>query len=137
MTSPILPLRAAILARCGPDPTLAGLMGGAVHLWDEPPRNAPPLYGVFGPCEARDASTSSDRGHEQELSLVVWARPGSAASALAAAERMAELLDDAPLAPAGHRLVHLSVTSLAADRDGETNLARATLRLRAVTEILG
>lgn len=134
MTSPLLPLRAAIRAACLADATLAGLMEGAVRLYDEPPRAAAPVYAVFGDALARDASTSSERGHEQELAIVVWANPGSAASALAVADRMAALLDDASLALAGHRLVLLAVSAVEVDRDPETSLARATLRLRAVTE---
>jgi len=48
----------------------------------------------------------------------------------------ADLLHDAALALAGHRLVLLRVAAIACDRDDKTNLARATLRLRAVTEVI-
>jgi hypothetical protein len=136
VTSPILALRAAILARLQPDAELAHLMGGAVRLHDEPPRAAEPVYAVFGDVLARDWSTGSDRGHEQEAAIVVWAKPGSAKTALAAAERIAALLDDAALTLAGHRLVLLRVAAIESARDGEANLFRATLRLRAVTEIM-
>ncbi len=136
MTSPILALRAAILARLQPDAELADLMGGAVRLHDEPPRAAESVYAVFGDAAARDWSTGSDRGHEQEAAIVFWAKPGSARTALAAAERVAELLDDAAPTLAGHRLVLLRVTAIESARDGETSLARATLRLLAVTEIM-
>jgi hypothetical protein len=135
VTSPILALRAAILARLQPDAELADLMGGAVRVHDEPPRAAEPVYAVFGAAAARDWSTGSDRGHEQEAAIVVWAKPGSAKTALAAAERVAELLDDAPLTPTGHRLVLLRVAAIESARDGD-NLFRATLRLRVVTEIM-
>lgn len=136
MTPPIRALRAALLARCAGDATLAGLMGGAATIHDEPPRDAVPVYAVFGDSEARDASTSTEGGHEQDLAVHLWGRPGSAASALAAGERMAELLGDAPLAPAGHRLIRLSVVSLAVEREERSRLARVVLRLRAVTEAL-
>jgi len=53
-----------------------------------------------------------------------------------AAERIAELLDDASLALLGHRLVALRVVAFAADRDESSNLARATVHLRAVTEVV-
>ena len=136
MTSPILALRQAILAAAQADPDLAALMGGAARLYDEPPRAAEPVYAVFGDVSAEDASTSSERGHEQDLALVVWSREGSARSGLEAAERLAAILDEAPLVLAGHRLANLRVTSIAADRDRDTGLARATLRLRAVTEVM-
>jgi hypothetical protein len=135
MTSPILALRAAILARCTGDATLAAMLGGAAAIHDEPPAAAVPVYAVFGEGEARDASTSTERGHEQDLAIRIWARPGSAASALAAAERIAELLDGAELSLTGHRLVGLSMTALEIGREERTNLARAVLRLRAVTEV--
>jgi hypothetical protein len=44
MTSPILALRAAILAAAQGDAELASLMGGAVRIHDEPPRAAEPVY---------------------------------------------------------------------------------------------
>jgi SPP1 family predicted phage head-tail adaptor len=46
-----------------------------------------------------------------------------------------DLLHDASLALAGHRLVLLRVAAIESDRDEKTNLARATLRLRALTEV--
>jgi hypothetical protein len=89
---------------------------------------------VFGDAAARDASSDLSAGHEHEAAIVVWATPGSAKTALLAAERMADLLHDAALALAGHRLVLLRVAALESGRDAATNLARATLRLRALTE---
>ena len=136
MTSPILALRAALLAAAQADLELADLMGGAVRLYDEPPRAAEPVYAVFGEARARAWSTASDRGHEQDASILIWGKEGSAPSALLVAERLASLLDGAALVLDGHRLVNLRVTELEAGRDGDTNLARVTLRLRAVTEAI-
>ena len=135
MTSPILALRGAILAATQADAELAGLMGGAVRIHDEPPHAAEPVYAVFGDASARDWSTGSDRGHEQDATLVVWAREGSARSALLAAERIVVLIDGAPLQLDGHRLVDLRVAGIDVRRDGGANLAQVTLRLRAVTEV--
>ena len=137
MTTALLALRAAIRARCAADGSLAALLDGSAAILDEPPRGAAPAYCVFGPAEARDNSTSTDRGHLHRLALTVWARPGSAASGLSAAGRIAELLDDAVLTPSGHRLVRLSVEEIASDRDRDTNLAFATVRLTAATEVVG
>src|SRR4051794_6175410 len=129
--SPVLALRVAIRAHCAGDAALAELMSVAIRLYDEPPRGAEPVYALFGPCKLTDWSTSSDRGHEQALTIVVWAAPGSAASGLRAADRLSALLDDAPLALAGHRLVNLAVIGLDSERDDKAGLARTTLRLRA------
>jgi hypothetical protein len=136
MMGPVLALRAAILVRLAPDTALAALMGGALRLHDEPPRGAQPVYAVFGKAEAKDWSSDGSRGFEQDAAIVVYAKAGNALSGLQAAERMAELLDDAPLALVDHRLVGLRVTAFAADRDEISNLARATVHLRAVTEVL-
>lgn len=135
MNGPILALRAAILARLQPDAALGDLMGGALRLYDEPPRAAEPIYAVYGDAVARDGSCDGGRGHEQEAAIVVYGKPGSARSALLAAERIAALLDDAALALDGHRLVNLRITAIESARDERTGLARATLRLRAVTEV--
>jgi hypothetical protein len=136
VTSPILALRAAVLAHAGADAALLELMGGTLRLHDEPPRAAEPIYAVFGDVTAEDWSTDLDRGHEQHLALVIWSREGSARSGLDAAERFAALLDGADLPLPGHRLVNLRVTAIAAARDDKSGLARVTVRLRAVTEAL-
>jgi hypothetical protein len=136
VSGPILALRAAILARLSADAELAALMGGALRLHDEPPRAAEPVYAVFGDAVARDWANDGGRGHEHELAIVVWATPGSAKSALAAAERAADLLHDASLVLSGHRLVLIRATAIESDRDAKTNLARATLRLSALTDVV-
>jgi hypothetical protein len=135
VTSPVLALRRAILDAAAADAELAALMGGSLQLHDEPPRAAPPVYALFGDVTAKDWSTDFDRGHEQDAGLVVWAERGGARTALAAAARFAAILDDAPLALDGHRLVNLRVTEFSSTRDNDTQLIRVTLRIRAVTEV--
>lgn len=134
MTSPVLALRAAIRAACLGDAPLATLMDRAIH--DEAPRAAQAVYATFGDVALRDASTSTERGHEQDFAILVWSKRASAASGLAAAERLARILDDARLALAGHRLVSLAVTGLDAGLDEQTATSRVALRLRAFTETL-
>ena len=135
MTSPVLALRRAIIETASDDAELKALMDGSLRLYDEPPRNAEPVYALFDDATAQDWSTDTDRGHEQDVSLVVWCERGSARAGLSVAERLAALLDDAPLLLNGHRLVNLRVTALASVRDKDTQLARVTLSLRAVTEV--
>ncbi|MCG7392560.1 DUF3168 domain-containing protein [Microvirga sp. ACRRW] len=134
MTSPILALRRAIVEAASADAELASLMGGTMRLYDEPPRNVEPVYALFGDVTAQDWSTDTDRGHEQDLSLVVWSERGSTRTGLAVAERFAAILDDVPLDLDMHRLVNLRVTEIASARDKDTQLSRVTLHLRAVTE---
>ncbi len=135
MSGPVLALRKAILDAARADAALAALMGGEVRLYDEPPRAAEPVYAVFGDVTADDWSTDLDRGHVQNLDLVVWAKQGSARTALAVADRLAAILDDAPLPLDGHRLVNMRIGAMRSTKDEKTSLARVTLSLRAVTEV--
>ncbi|WP_246696809.1 DUF3168 domain-containing protein [Methylobacterium planeticum] len=132
--SPLLAMRAAILARLAGDAALARLMGGSLRLHDEPPRGASPVYALFGDAEIRDASVDGAERHAHTLALVVFARPGSSRTALEAAALMAGLLTDPGLVLAGHALVTCRVLALAATRDPRSGEARATLTLAAVTE---
>ncbi|MBQ0822286.1 DUF3168 domain-containing protein [Microvirga terrae] len=135
MTSPVLALRGAILDAAAADAELCALMGGSLRLYDEPPRGAAPVYALFSDVRAADWSTDRERGHEQSLGIVVWSEPGGARTALAVAERLDAILDDAALTLDGHRLVNLRVTEISGERDKDTRLTRVTLRLRAVTEV--
>ena len=89
---------------------------------------------MFGEASAEDWSTGEGQGHSHRLSLVVWGQAGAAAGALQAAERLAALLHEAPLAPAGHRLVLIRVSRLAATREAATGQARVEVMLAALTE---
>ena len=110
MSDAILALRAAVQARLAADAALTALIGPD-RIFDEAPRAARGLYVVHGEVEARDWSTGSDRGCEQEFALVVWAaQSGSSRQALEASGRrwMQVSLDDprtveeiAALAPVG------------------------------------
>ncbi|MEA1834025.1 DUF3168 domain-containing protein [Methylobacterium durans] len=132
--SPLLAIRAAILARLSADATLIGLMGGRLRLHDEPPRGAAPVYAMFGDAEIRDASVDGAARHAHSHALVVFAKPGSARTGLDAAARIAALLSEGGLAPAGHALVTYRVAALRATRDEASGEARCTLTLEAVTE---
>jgi hypothetical protein len=136
MSDAILSLRAAIQARLEADVELSALIGtGRIH--DEAPRAASGVYVVHGEVEARDWSTGSDRGCEQDLGLTVWAGESSSSRrALEAAALVVAALDEAALAPAGHGLVNLRWRSSRLARDGATGLAFVAIRFRAVTEAL-
>ncbi|MBA4270137.1 MAG: hypothetical protein C0447_12055 [Methylobacterium sp.] len=132
----ILAVRAAIQARLESDPGLTALIGPA-RIHDEAPRGAGGSYIVHGEVEARDWSTGSDSGCEQEFGLTVWAgESGSSRLALEAAARIVALLDGAGLTLSGHRLVNLRWRSNRLARDPATGLASVAIRFRAVTEAL-
>ena len=134
---PVLALRTAILAALAADPALADLFRR------EP---APARRAAAGArcrstrcSDARSRATRRARGvraHAQEADIVVWSRPGSAATGLAVADRMAALLDDADLTLPGHRLVRLRVAESGATREPASGASRAWLKLTALTEAL-
>jgi hypothetical protein len=136
MSDAILALRAALQTRLAADAPLTALIGpGRVH--DEAPRAARGVYVVHGEADARDWSTGSDKGCEQDVSLVVWAgESASARQALQAAACVAAALDEAELTLSGHRLINLRWQASRLARDARTGLPFVTVRLRAVTETL-
>ncbi len=136
MSGPVLALRRAIHARLVADAALVALLGGA-HVYEEAPRAAHGVYALYGDVKAEDWSTSSDRGCEQRFEIVVWAAETTSASAmLEAADRICDLLHEAALTLAGHRLVNLRHVACAVERDAKTGLPRTTLSFRATTEAL-
>jgi hypothetical protein len=134
-TSPVIALRKAIRACLLADASLTTALGGA-HIYDEAPRDAAAPYITFGDAQARDWSTASDRGSEQFPILNVWSEQRGVREALAIAEQTRALLDDAALTLDGHRLVNMRFVSIETKRENGGRLARASLRLRAVTEAL-
>lgn len=136
MIDAVLAVRRAIQARLVADGPLSALLGGA-RIFDEPPRAAPGPYIVHGDVEARDWSSGAELGCEQRIELIVWAPSGGeTARALSIAGRAALVLHEAPIAPAGHRLVLVRQTGLDVRRDARTGLSRASLWLRCITEQL-
>ena len=132
--SPLLALRAARIALFAGDAALARLMGGAVRIYDEPPRGAVPVYALFGTAEIRDDSVDGARRHRHSHVLAIIARPGSTRTALDAAARMATLVETGAPVLAGHTLVSLRAESVSARRDEQSGEGRAVLTLQAVTE---
>ncbi|WP_293808071.1 DUF3168 domain-containing protein [uncultured Bosea sp.] len=136
MSDAILALRVAVQARLLADTPLTTLIGPD-RIFDEAPRAARGLYVVHGEVEARDWSTGSDRGCEQEFTLVVWAaQSGSSRQALEAAGLIVAALDQVDLTVNGHALVNLRWLSSRLAREMRNGLPQVTIRFRAVTETL-
>jgi len=136
LVNPVLALKAALRDKLLGDPDLIALFGGPPRIFDQTPRGAPYPFIAFGTATASDNSTSSDRGHETRLDLLVFSREGSTREALQIAGLIEAALADADLSLTGHHLVSLLLVDVetALERDGETT--RATLQFRAVTEAL-
>lgn len=124
MSDAILALRAAVQAHLVADTALTALIGPD-RIFDEAPRAAHGLYVVHGEVEARDWSTGSDRGCEQEFALVVWAaQSGSSRQALEAAGLIVAALDQVDLVPEGHALINLRWLSSRLARETRNGLPR-------------
>jgi len=136
MSDAILALRAAVQACLIADADLTALIGPD-RVFDEAPRAARGLYVIHGEVEARDWSTGSDRGCEQEFALVVWAAQSSSSrQALEAAGLIVAALDQSALALDGYALVNLRWLSSRLARETRNGLPQVTIRFRAVTETL-
>ena len=133
--SPVVALRKAIRLALLANGPLVARLGGA-NVFDEAPREAIPPYVAYGDSLARDWSTATDRGTEQFLVVNVWSIQRGLREALDIADMIAGLLDDQPLALTGHHLVNLRLVALETRREANGRFARASLRLRAVTEAL-
>jgi hypothetical protein len=133
MTTSGVALRAAIHDALVSDAGLAAVLGGA-RVYDEPPRGATFPYVTLGEARLTDASSDGGMTQEHQLTLHAWSRKGGHREAHLIAGTLLQALDDAPLAPDGHRLVNLrfSVADIRRESDGRTY--HALVRFRAVTE---
>lgn len=131
--SPVVALRKAILAHLAGDAALAGALGGA-KVYDEAPRDVEPPYVLFADAQMRDWSTTSSRGAEQFLALSAISTQRGSRQALDIAQRIVDLLDEAPLVLDGHDLVDLRFLTIETRREQNGRLARVNLRFRATTE---
>ncbi len=126
-------LRAAIHDALIADSAVIAALGGA-KIYDEPPRNAAFPYVTLGDARVLDASADLAPMQEHQLTLHAWSRQGGHKEAHIIAGALLSALDDAPLSPAGHRLVNLrfAVADIRREADGRTY--HALLRFRAITE---
>ena len=126
-------LRAAIHAALISDAALTAALGGP-HVHDAPPRDAAFPYVTLGDARLTDISGDDAPAQEHLLTLHVWSRQGGHRQAHVITGALLQALDDAPLAPAGHRLVQLrfAIADIRREADGRTY--HSLVRFRAVTE---
>lgn len=128
-------LRAAIFDALCADGGLAAALGG-VRVYDVPPRNAAFPYVTLGETRVIDASADGTPLTEHQLTLHAWSRQGGHREAHVIAGALLSALDDAPLAPDGHRLVNLRFALADIRREADGRTYHALVRFRAVTEPL-
>jgi hypothetical protein len=133
--SPVVALRKAIRAHLIADAALVAALGGP-KFFDEAPRSAEAPYALFAETQMRDWSADQSRGAEQFLALAIVSTQRGLSAALGVAQKLVDLLDEAPLSLDGHRLIDLRFVSLETRRDQSGRFACVTLRFRATTEYL-
>ncbi|MDB5654287.1 MAG: orfg8 [Tardiphaga sp.] len=133
MAAATVALRAAIHAALVSDPALAAALGGP-HVYDAPPREAAFPYVTLGEARITDLSADEAPLQEHHLTVHAWSRQGGHHEAHVLTGALLAALDDAPLAPVGHRLVNLrfAIADIRREADGRTY--HAMVRFRAVTE---
>ena len=133
MPSAHVALRAAIHDALVIDSGVVAALGGA-HVYDVPPRNAALPYVTLGDARIIDASADDSPTQEHQLTLHAWSRQGGHKEAHVIAGALLQALDDAALAPDGHRLVNLRFTLADIRREADGRTYHALVRFRAVTE---
>lgn len=128
-------LRAAIHDALAADGALTSLLGGP-KIYDEVPRAAAFPYVTLGEARVSDFSAGDEPGTEHQLTLHAWSRQGGHREAHLIAGALLQALDDAPLAPDGHKLVNLRFSLADIRREGDGRTYHAVVRFRAVTEPL-
>jgi hypothetical protein len=125
----------AMIARLAADPTLGGQLGGP-RVYDRLPPGTRPPYVAVDATRSTDWSTATEAGDDHRLVFTIAAEgTGRGTAADIAASVAAALVDAAPPVLTSHRIVRVAheQTEITA-RD--TNVWRATLRLRIITEHL-
>jgi hypothetical protein len=134
MSHPAEALKAAIAQHLQANaPVMALLRQPKVHT--EPPRAEAYPHVVLETGATRDAGSGTEDGHATELLLRIVTRHTGTAEAHAIAEAVEAALRTLPAALSGHRLINLVHQGTEA-RTGKTGLATATMRWRAVTEVV-
>lgn len=131
--SPAVALRKAMLSRLSGNAALVAALGGA-KFYDEAPRGAEPPYVLFVETQIRDWSASEAQGAEHLFVLAVISAQRGAREALDIAQRLVDLLDEAPLILQDHHLVDLRHIASETKREHNGRFARVNLRFRATTE---
>lgn len=132
--SPVVALRTAIRAYLLADAGFAAALGD--KLYDEAPHGLEPPYALFADAQSRDWSADLSPGAEQLFTIGVTSTMRGLSEALELAQRIANLLNEAPLTLQGHRLIDLRFLSMETRREQNGRFARINLRFRATTEYL-
>ncbi|MGD9540601.1 DUF3168 domain-containing protein [Methylocystis sp.] len=132
--SPVVALRKAVRTYLLADSGFSALLSN--KLYDEAPRGVEPPYALFADAQLRDWSADLSPGAEQFFTIGVTSTMRGLSEALELAQRIATLLNEAPLALQDHRLIDLRFQSMETRRGQNGRFATVNLRFRATTEYL-
>jgi hypothetical protein len=125
-------LHAAIYAALTADAALKALVGDPARVYDDVPEGTPFPYVTLGEISTLDWSTASEIAFEHRLTLHIWSRYGGRKEIRDITAAIHDVLHDADLALAGHRLVSLffQASDVFRDPDGATVHGLARYRAR-------
>ncbi len=133
MSSPAWELQKAAYVALSGDADLTTLLGGA-RIYDHVPRGAAFPYVTFGPSTLRDWSTGTETGSEHIITLRAWSKAGGEKEVHLILEAIRAALNEAELAPDGHRIVSLRHELSEATREPDGETYQGVARFRALTE---
>ena len=126
-------LQTAVFQALVADPTLSGLVGGAIYD-AAPPGTLPQLYVSLGPEDVTDASDKTGHGARHEFVVSVVADTAGFLTAKQVATAISDVLVDADLTLSRGTLVGLFFVSAKARRVQDSDVRRIDIRFRARVE---
>ncbi len=133
MTSAALPLQSAIRSLLAADAVLTGLLGAA-RIFDGAPRDTPVPFVSLDDIVSKRRDGLAATIEEHRITLRVWSKAGGKSEAMAAADRIVALLDDAAPILAGHRVIRLLIEQTESRLAKDRLSAETALRFLALTE---
>lgn len=127
-------LAAAIREHAMADAAVKAVLGDPARFYDDPPADPVFPYVSLGRVESRLSEASEAGGVEHAVTLHIWSRYGGRAEALDVIGALRAALHDAPLEPAGRRIVFVFAQFADVFRFGDGRTTHGVLRLRALTE---
>ncbi len=109
---------------------------GGEFVYDDVPDNASPPYLVFTDATHSDWSTSTERGTEHRITVSIWSAQAGRKEVLWLSGICQKTLAGIGSEIEGHALVNFNHEFTEVSRDRKSDMFRAKLHFRAVTEPL-
>ncbi|MDR3494073.1 MAG: DUF3168 domain-containing protein [Ancalomicrobiaceae bacterium] len=136
MISAVLALQTAVKSLLSADATLTSAIGAA-RIYDGAPRDAAVPFVSLDEIVTRRRDGLAAMLEEHRFTLRIWSKAGGKREAVAIADRIVALLDDAQPALSGHRVVRLYLETSDARVAKDRVATETALRFVALTEPIG